>query len=174
MNYFLQIRIKDTACPKNCDNEICNIAVYVRPWENYRELTNFTCRKIVANKPQSVSQKKTQTISQKPLGAMMQIENDNSEALKALDFGIKSLNEKSNDLFTQKLVKVDKIFRQVVAGMNYAFEFTMGRSNCTKVTGVNSANCFVGQSSKLSQCKINVWDQPWIEESRYKLTRSDC
>ncbi len=25
MNYFLQIRIKDTACPKNCDNEICNI-----------------------------------------------------------------------------------------------------------------------------------------------------
>jgi hypothetical protein len=26
----------------------------------------------------------------------------------------------------------------------------------------------------LSQCKINVWDQPWIEESRYKLTRSDC
>ena len=167
MNYFIQMRIKDSSCKKNCDNEICHITVYVRAWEDYRELTNFTCRKIAAQKPVKV-------VVDKPLGAVSQIDENEPEALQALDFGIRSLNEKSNDLFEQKLVKVEKVFRQIVAGLNYSFEFTMGRSNCTKIQSVSSTNCGVNENSKLVSCKISVWDQPWLQESRYKLTRFDC
>lgn len=185
------MRMKDASCKKNCDNEICNITVYVRPWESYRELSNFTCRLIFAQKPlqaisqnplqvisqnplQAISQNPFQSITLKPLGAMTQIDNNNTEALQALDFGIKSLNDKSNDLFVQKLVNVNKIFRQVVAGWNYSFEFTMGKSNCTKVTNMTLNNCSVNEKSKLTSCRISIWDQPWLQESRYKLTRYDC
>ena len=159
INYYLQIRMKDAACKKNCDNEICNIVVYVRPWEDYRELTNFTCKKIV---------------SQRPLGALSEIEKDDADALKALEFGIKSLNEKSNDLFVQQLVRVEKAFRQVVAGWNYSFEITMGRSNCTKSSNKTTSECGLTANSKLTQCKVSIWDQPWLGESRYKMTRSEC
>ena len=130
MNYFIQMRIKDSSCKKNCDNEICKITVYEKKWEDYRSLTNFACRKIVAKKP-------VKAVADKHVGAMNQIDKNDAEALKALDFGIKSLNEKSNDLFEQKLVKVEKVFRQIVAGLNYSFEFTMGRSNCTKILDLN-------------------------------------
>ena len=151
--------MKEASCKKSCDNEICNMTVYVRPWENYRELINFSCKKLAAIKP---------------MGAMSQIDNNDVDALKALNFGIKSLNDKSNDIFLNQILRVDKVSKQVVAGWNYEFEFTMGRTNCTKNSSKSLSLCSVDTKSKTTDCKISVWDQPWLDDSRYKVTRSSC
>ena len=160
MNYFMQVRMKDAKCQQDCDVELCDLVIYVRPWEDYKELSNFKCTKLGI---------------QRPLGSPVEIEKNDPDALRALDFGIKALNEKSNDLYTQKLVKLNKVYKQIVAGWNFSFNFTVGRSNCTKNAPVlSSSKCVVAQNAKLTDCNLEVWDQPWLGQSRYKLTKSSC
>jgi hypothetical protein len=152
VNYQLTIRMKDADCQRGCPVEICDMVVYDKPWEKIRNVTNVNCkkRKVV-------------------LGGLNEIASDNEAALEALEYGLKKLNEQSNDLYYQKLVKVDKIYRQIVSGYKYVYEVSLGKTSCMKNTQVENLQACPVDESNVKKTKIEIWDQPWLETSRYKL-----
>lgn len=155
LNYNITFRMKDADCEKACDVELCNVLVYVKPWENYTEVTNFTC------KPQiRVGQVKT-------------VANDDKSALQALDFAMVKLNQKSNDLFYKALMDVKSVKKQIVKGIKYTLEFTMGKTGCQK-NADKLSECLVESNAKPSTCSVTIWDQPWLKEERYKILEDKC
>jgi hypothetical protein len=152
VNYQLTIRMKDADCQRACPVEICDLVVYDKPWEKIRNVTNVNC-------------KKRKVI----LGGLNEIPSDNEAALEALEYGLKKINEQSNDLYLQKLVKVDKIYRQIVSGYKYVYEVSLGKSNCMKNTQVENLEVCPVDEKNVKKTKIEIWDQPWLETSRYKL-----
>jgi hypothetical protein len=160
LNYFIQIRMKQASCKRNCQIEKCDLEIYDRKWENFRNLTNFDCIKLK---------------KQQRLGALTEIPLTNELALQALDFAIARINQETNDLFQHKLVKLNKAFKQVVAGFKYVFDFSIGRTTCTKndLGQVNLKQCPLQENAKVKTCTAEIWDQPWLDR-RYRMMNQNC
>jgi hypothetical protein len=160
VNYFLKIRMKQASCRRNCPIERCELEIYEKKWQNFRNLTNFECVKV---------------IKQQRLGALTEIPLTNELALQALDFAIARINQETNDLFQHKLVKLNKAFKQVVAGFKYVFDFSIGRTTCTKndLGQVNLKTCPLQENAKVKNCTAEIWDQPWLDR-RYKMMNQNC
>jgi hypothetical protein len=157
VNYRIKLKIREFGCSKNCIVQTCDITVYERLWENFKNLTEYNC--------------KTQ---QRLLGGKRIIPNDDKDALNALKFGIKVLNERSNNLYMHELIGLDKAIQQIVNGFKYELEFRVGKSSCMKNQMTASENCLTNKDAKEITCTATILDQPWISGIRYKLMNSDC
>ena len=160
LNYFITLRMKDADCKRGCTIEQCDLTIYVVPWQDTRTLTDFTCVKKVAK-----------------VGGIQEIDVQDEGALKALEFAITTINARSNDMFLQKPLSLDKASKQVVNGYKYILEFTMARTKCTKQGNpalVDLSECELLDKNKVSRCVVEVWDQPWVAGPRYKLMRNEC
>lgn len=185
MNYQFKISMRDANCQEedvsNCAQEECEMTVWEKPWENFRQLTRVDCKKK----------------SNMVVGGKRKISVKSKEALRALSHAVMKLNAESNDLFYMKPVKVSKVYKQVVNGIKYTIMFTMGRTECEKntasklLTHTELSECSLADTSKnLGQerfCKIVVLDQPWMESktasddgvkqaasTRYNVMNSEC
>lgn len=161
INYNIRIRMKERGCKRGCDVEMCDLQVYERKWDDFRELSNFNC---------TLTKRKQQL-----LGAKVEIPVTNEQALQAVDFSLARLNQESNDLFKSKLIKLNKAMRQVVAGVKYVLEFTISPTTCTKndVEQLDLKTCPVQKNAKQKNCVVEVWDQSWMDR-RYKMLNSNC
>lgn len=180
MNYNFKIRMRDANCQDgdNCPQEECEMTVWEKPWENFRQLTHVECKK-----------------KSNVVGGKRKISVKSLDAQRALAHAVMKLNSESNDLFYMKPVKISKVYKQVVNGIKYTIMFTMGRTECKKnnaeklLTHSELTECSLatpeGASKNLGQerfCKIEVLDQPWMEKkvegttkaSRYTVMNSEC
>lgn len=152
--YYINFRMKEN---DGQDVEVCNIKVWEKKWENFTQLTDFNCKK-----------------KHSLFGANQKISNDDEYALNALNFAVDRLNQKSNDLFHQKISKVDKVYRQIVNGVKYTVEFKLASTKCQKnQKEVNLKTCSVEPEAKVQSYKVTVLDQPWMNENRYQLMTSE-
>jgi len=158
--YHLELTIKNSV---DSAIEVCDVKVWEKKWENFREVNKFECR--------------PQKQSAQLLGSRHTINKDNEGALDALDFGMKQINAQSNDLFFHVVFKVKNVFRQLVAGFKYIIEFESAPSKCAKsdqkVDVLNLDECEVPKDVKTRQCRVEIWDQPWATP-RYKLIGHEC
>lgn len=158
VKYYISLRMKEADCEDGCGVESCDLDVWEKPWENFTSLENFNCKK-----------------RHSLFGANVKISNNDEYALKALDFAVASINEQSNDLFYHKIRSVDKVYRKIVSGMNYTFVIKMGKTGCQKnANNSELKSCLIDEKAELKNCKITVWDQPWLNENRYKLVSHNC
>ncbi|CAF1019432.1 unnamed protein product [Brachionus calyciflorus] len=157
VNYFLTVRIKPESCQNDCDVETCDMTVWSKPWENFTELTEFNCKK-----------------SHSSYGSNIRIDKNDKYALKALDFAVDKLNQKSNDLYKQKVESVDKVYRQIVNGMKYTFICKLAKTECPKNSKDNLSlqDCAVNSKAPKKSVKITVVDKPWMNEERFELKSS--
>ena len=165
-NYYFKLKVKEAECTDKCKYEVCEMTVWDKPWENFRELTNVVCKK-----------------KSHSLGGKRKISPDNKEARKALHFAVLKMNKESNELFYSKPVSVNQAYKQVVSGIKYTVVFDYGKTECKKNEGkllshAELSECATKANEKSQVCKVIVVDKPWLkdskEESRYQVMNSDC
>ena len=167
LNYFIKVKINEANCTDNCDIEECELTIWDKPWENFKNLTDFKCKK--------------QAIR---FGGRRKISPSNREAIKALHYAVFKMNQASNDLFYSKPVKVDKVFKQIVNGIKYTIVFKIAPTECKKnsetvLSHTELNECAASDvESKSMNCKVVVLDKPWLNESkdavRYNVMNQDC
>ncbi len=178
INYFIKLRIKEANCTADCDTESCELRIWEKPWENFRNLTHVECKTKVEQ-----------------VGGKKKISTSNKEALNALHFAVMKMNQESNDLFYSRPLKVDKVHKQVVNGIKYVVIFKYAQTECSKndpqkkvfLNHLDLAQCQIKQQNsnyKTLKCKVVVLDKPWLNEngqkfeesstSRYKIMNQDC
>lgn len=160
MNYDIKLRMKEASCKNSCKIEECSMIVYEMPWNDYIELSKYECKVL----PSDVK-----------IGEIKDINLD-EQAKSALNFTIFSMNERLNVDYIYTLVKVKKATRQVVQGFLYTFDYSLGRSNCTKSGSFKTPQkvCTIVDGTKPFDCKASVWDQSWLNETRYKILNTSC
>ena len=162
VNYFLKIRMKEADCKKNCKIELCDLTIYSRPWENKTELTDFSCQA-----KQSASL----------LGGRIAVDTADENALQAVMFGVDQISKQSNSLFHQRLVSLLNVQRQIVRGIKYYLDFTMGQTSCMKnqIKFVDEEKCPIAANSRSQKCSAIVIDEPWNTNGpRYQLSNFSC
>lgn len=79
------------------------------------------------------------------------------------------LESARNSAKAYRLVEVINAKQQVVAGMNYNITLKIGRTDCSRNTQTNLADCPFVTTQK---CKVTVWVRAWLNSSQ--VTHSDC
>ena len=97
VNYFLKVRITDASCSRSCVEEECNLKIWIKKWENFKNLTSADCKFVSKNK----------------LGESKQVEID-EKSQAALDLIVSRLNQQLNSPFYHKLHTVAKVQKQLV------------------------------------------------------------
>ncbi|PWS23063.1 hypothetical protein DKP78_15115, partial [Enterococcus faecium] len=69
-----------------------------------------------------------------------------------------------------KVSKVIKVQKQVVAGMKYIFTVEMARTNCRK--GGVETQCEIHALAKPYTCTFEVWSRPWLGAPQ--VIKNDC
>lgn len=162
VNYFLKIRMKEADCKRNCKIELCDLTIYSRPWENKTELTDFSC------------QAKQSAIM---LGGRIAVDTNDENALQAVMFGVDQISKQSNSLFHQRLISLLNVQRQIVRGIKYYLDFTMGQTSCMKnqIKFVDEEKCPVAANARDQKCTAIVIDEPWNTNGpRYQLSSFSC
>uniref|UniRef100_A0A8D1QEQ7 Cystatin C n=1 Tax=Sus scrofa TaxID=9823 RepID=A0A8D1QEQ7_PIG len=93
---------------------------------------------------------------------------------QALSFALSEYNKASNDAYHGRVLRVLRVRKQVVAGMNYFLEVEIGRTTCTK-SQANLDNCpFPNQPDlqKKTLCSFQVYTVPW--KGTTSLVKSSC
>ncbi|RNA04013.1 cysteine protease inhibitor [Brachionus plicatilis] len=154
LNYFFTVRLREANCENDCDVEQCEMTIWQKPWENFTELTEFSCKKYHSL-----------------FGSNIRIDEDNEHAHKALDYALDQINCQSNDLYVSKVHSIDKIYRQIVNGMKYTFICKLARTKCTKnsLSSMSLKECPLLENAPLKSVKISVLDRPWNQDKRYEL-----
>ncbi|XP_062375633.1 cystatin-like [Sardina pilchardus] len=100
--------------------------------------------------------------------------NINDEGVQnALQFAVVQHNKMTNDAFINKVSKVVKVQKQVVAGMKYIFTVEMARTNCRK--GGVETECEIHADLQLAKpytCTFEVWSRPWLGPPQ--IIKNDC
>jgi len=127
----------------------CTVMIY----ENLQGETEVTSSKCIT-RPQA-------------LGGVKQGDKESESALKVAQLAIEDFNQKSNDMYMHKLIKIESITEQVVQGKLYKIIFTVGKTECRKNFGeLQLSRCaFVAddpsEGVKASRCTAKVMEQLW-------------
>ncbi|XP_072799733.1 cystatin-C-like [Vicugna pacos] len=98
------------------------------------------------------------------VGGLMDAEVNEEGVQKALSFALSEYNKASNDAFHSRVMRVVRVRKQVVAGMNYFLEVEIGRTTCTK-SQPDLANCPFHDQPHLQRktlCSFQVHTVPWL------------
>lgn len=161
-NTFLKFRMRDAACKSGCSVEICSATIYERPWLNETTLTEYKCDIQRAREVQL-------------LGGKRIISVDDPYVQNLINFAIEDLNKNLDQENYHALVSRISAQTQVVNGFNYFLKFLIAETDCNRISGLqNSQNCKFKSKDKTVSCDVTVHDQPWLETSTKKVTRSNC
>ncbi|MBN3294639.1 CYT protein, partial [Polypterus senegalus] len=134
-------------------------------------LTTFACLLFLLR-----AAKTTRTTTSEPLaGGIKSIDPANEGVQEAVNFAISEHNKASDDIFAYKLIKIISAKYQVVSGMIYIIEATIGRTTCEKedLTALNSINkCPLQKGprkSKTYTCTFKIWTRAWIQSTQLLL-----
>ncbi|KAF8796835.1 Cystatin-1 like protein [Argiope bruennichi] len=85
------------------------------------------------------------------------------------------LSKSMNTPFYFKPLNITKAESQVVSGMNYRFEMSIGPTQCKKSQNVAEQevkNCPLQKCKSPLYCSIQMYVQPWTNTN--KITHSNC
>ena len=146
--YHLVVRINNARCSRNCAVEECKMKIWERVWENFRNLTEYSCSNIIEPAVK---------------GGWKEINPAQAKSLKSLENLVSHINKASNSLFHQSLVSLKTARRQIVSGAKYQFEFSLAETNCNKSEKkANLKECLVANDAKTITCTGSVVEQLWM------------
>lgn len=166
VNYYLTVRMNDAECSQQCSIEECNLVIWVKAWENFRNLTSFNCNQVKPEGSLLVG-----AVNDLNVSSEMKLD-DNSQA--ALDVVLARINRALDSVYYHKVNSISQAKRQVVAGNSYRFEFTMGETTCKKSeTITNLSECKLSGASKPLRCNASILDKAWARV-RYSNVKFNC
>ncbi|XP_059115630.1 cystatin-S-like [Peromyscus eremicus] len=108
------------------------------------------------------------------LGGVEESSMQEEGAPEALDYAVNKYNENNNDLHLSRVVEVERVQKQVVAGTNFRFDVILGQTTCMKHQA-DLTNCpLIEQADQQERefCSFEVYVVPW--ENQMSLTASSC
>ncbi|XP_028664815.1 cystatin-like [Erpetoichthys calabaricus] len=115
----------------------------------------------------------TKSPTSEPLaGGINDIDPANEGVQTAVSFAISEHNKVSDDIFAYKLIKIISAKYQVVSGLIYIIEATIGRTTCEKkdLSDQNSINKCPLQNgprnAKTYTCTFKIWTRAWIQSTQ--------
>uniref|UniRef100_A0A2A4K985 Cysteine proteinase inhibitor n=1 Tax=Heliothis virescens TaxID=7102 RepID=A0A2A4K985_HELVI len=137
-------------------SKICEVIVHERHWLNERKIS-YTCTdRPVEMRISKALITKNVTVDDPKVAEMLQ------EAIQYLE----TQSERNNK---QKIVNINSISSQIIAGFLTKIEFVAGYTNCTDETNTRTefpAKCEVLKDEGLRLCKAQIWDRSWIMDGR--------
>ncbi|XP_078086288.1 cystatin-like [Mustelus asterias] len=106
------------------------------------------------------------------LGAPQPVSPDSPEVQKVAHFAISEYNKLSNDMYTNKVLRIVSAQQQLVAGINYILQVEVGRTRCRKESVDNLESCELHETPQKKLCHFVVHSIPWEEE--ISMTRMTC
>ncbi|XP_030050649.1 cystatin-2-like [Microcaecilia unicolor] len=101
------------------------------------------------------------------VGGSEKIDPSRSDVQIAASYAVSVYNEKSDNEYLFKVLKVLSAESQVVAGVIYRMDVEIGLTQCKKGSTDNGASCALvdtpGQTATFL-CKFAVLEQPWLIE----------
>ncbi|XP_061065643.1 cystatin-11 [Eubalaena glacialis] len=88
-----------------------------------------------------------------------------------LDFVTKDFNQKSEDTYNFRIVRVLKVLKRLTDHMEYRINLEMRRTTCLKME-VNNCSFQEGELYKKIDCFFSVFVIPWFE--KYKVLAKNC
>lgn len=171
VNYFITIEMQpqnctdDDATPCELKREECEMIIFENVWLNYTELTGFNCM-----------------TRRHLLGGRNKIANDDANALLALNYVVAQMNMKSSEPVYYVPI-VQNIYKQIVNGIKYTYEFDYAPSNCLieqeNMKEFKSDECKVDETKAFKTCVVIVWDKFWLaddddKDARYEIKVANC
>ncbi|XP_033734372.1 putative cysteine proteinase CG12163 isoform X2 [Pecten maximus] len=130
------------------NGQMCDVVVYNQPWTKTTEVTSNTC---ASNKRQ--------------LGAPHAIGSSDSHVQEVLTQAVEQANGMSNSMFRLSPVSINHVTKQVVAGMKYEFDMSMGESTCMNSgdsKGMTAVQCPVTSGAMTAKFHVvGIW-QSWM------------
>ncbi|XP_059115629.1 cystatin-S-like [Peromyscus eremicus] len=108
------------------------------------------------------------------LGGIEESSMQEEGAPEALDYAVNKYNENNNDLHLSRVVKVERVQKQVVAGTNFLFDVILGQTTCMKPQA-DLTNCPLNDQADQQErefCSFEVYVMTW--ENQMSLTASNC
>ncbi|XP_032727942.1 cystatin-C-like [Lontra canadensis] len=108
------------------------------------------------------------------VGGLLDADVNEEGVQQALNFALSEYNKESNDAYHSRAMRVVRVRKQVVAGMNYFLEVEIGRTRCTK-SQPNLDSCpFHDQPHLMMKtlCSFQIHTVPWLGKT--SLVKSSC
>ncbi|XP_069811243.1 cystatin-like [Dendropsophus ebraccatus] len=108
-------------------------------------------------------------------GGLQKQDPNDPEVVKAATFAVTGFNQRSNEEYDYKLMKIVSAESQVVAGVRYVLNVEIGRTDCKRTSTSEKASCGIIQDSELAKtllCTFSVLEVPW--ENEETLQSSSC
>jgi len=104
-------------------------------------------------------------------------EETRTKIYKLAEFAVQQINQQSNGLYRQNLIRVVKAEKQVVAGVAYYITLTNGQSSCRNTPDnldatADSCPLSNDETAIYQQCDAKVWVKAWLNFQ--KLSEFSC
>ncbi|PZC74549.1 hypothetical protein B5X24_HaOG207683 [Helicoverpa armigera] len=138
-------------------SKICEVIVHERRWLNERKIS-YTC----TDRPVEMRISKSTSITNN-------VTVDDPKVVEMLQEAIQYLETQSVKNNKQKIVNINSISSQIIAGFLTKIEFVVGYTNCTDESKTRDnafQKCEVLKDEALRLCKAQIWDRSWIMDGR--------
>jgi len=88
-------------------------------------------------------------------GGWRDADTNEDGVMEVASFVEKSLNDRSNSMYMNKVSNIVKVQRQLVNGINYKIEFEFSRTDCFKNSGKDLQDCSAGDNAQ--DCTADVY-----------------
>ncbi|XP_004754149.1 cystatin-C [Mustela nigripes] len=108
------------------------------------------------------------------VGGLLDADVNEEGVQQALNFALSEYNKASNDAYHSRAMRVVRVRKQVVAGLNYFLEVEIGRTRCTK-SQPNLDSCPFHDQPHLMRktlCSFQIYTVPWLGKT--SLVKSSC
>jgi hypothetical protein len=150
--------------------EVCNVAVWSRPWVAAAEQT------LLQGTPTCAAETVAQPQARSVVGGQQETSLTDPEVQKAVTYLETRINARSNSLYYLKATSATKVTKQVVNGVIYRFTaLTFALSSCTRNdANVANALCPVSANALTQQtCTTEIYWNP-RETPEYTVNSEDC
>ncbi|XP_073996147.1 cathepsin F-like isoform X3 [Rhodnius prolixus] len=172
--YHLKLRVKITSCSEDrkvsadCEQEeshsqeICKVQIH----RSFADSSPLNAKVVSSECDHNIL-----------LGEPKEASVESEEIKAAANFAAERIDQMSNSIYKQILVRILEATSQVAAGIKMDLKLELGNTECMKNMD-KKANCeVVSENAEKMICRVSVWSQPWKQssgKSHLKLSKFYC
>ncbi|CAH0728121.1 unnamed protein product, partial [Brenthis ino] len=149
--------VKRTNCSilEKMDFNVCEVSIHERHWLKEKTIS-YKCT------PQHYGESFSKTDKLIDLQEAM---ND-PKVLEMIEEAVQYLELHSNRNNRQRANKINSVKTQLVGGLLTQINFDVAYTRCSYEDNVDLNACDLLENEPLRNCKVQVWDRPWLEDGR--------
>ncbi|XP_072930163.1 uncharacterized protein [Epargyreus clarus] len=146
---------------KNCTiledlgSSICEVEIHERHWLKEKKITHSCSERSI-----------DETFSGFGHHKIYNKNDTDPKILEMVQEALQYLEINSNKNNKQKLVEIQSVQTQIIAGLLTHVNFVVGYTTCSNDFQVDINTCNLIKSEPLRKCQAQVWERPWLEDGR--------